>query len=261
VRTLRRTNPQNGTSDHVQIITSTALPIQAILQGFHGTFVMNIISSNKAYALFPHSTFISQNGVVLRKQDDVFQEIVQKYKKRNYCLSELRPKDPRRWTREIVDFRRPADCRTWTISFDGAGVECPKTPDFVLEHSGFGFRSCNKGPSCCTYRIRASKFSDHMFQHSYTIPDALWFFNAIKGKLERLERSHFIEARERLHLADYDDSIYDGTSPWEWFWESVMLETMPPDKYFDDEIPKWYAEWEQQTPPSARISMAPPDDE
>ena len=61
-----------------------------------------------------------------------------------------------------------------------------------------------------------------------------------------------------MRLEDYDDMIRSDELLLDL--EFAKLPIKSPKRYVDDEIPKWYAEGEQQTPRSARISMAPPDD-
>ena len=218
--------------------------------------MINFLTWNKAYAVFPQSTFINRNGVALRRLDEFFQSHAEKYKKRNYRISGLRSPDSRRSTSEIAEIRRPGDRLTWRIPFDTTGIEAPKTPDYVLEHSAFGFEQtkCDTDDFTLPYSITALTFEACVLRYRYTLPNCPDFFDSIQAKMDRLTfeelqklpktlrpRSYLRMIRNPWKLHRYRDGLFDrGTSRL---------------TCYDEKIPAWYAEWERKTPRTARISM------
>ncbi|KAL8691236.1 MAG: hypothetical protein Q9218_003494 [Villophora microphyllina] len=258
VRTFERSN-SDGTTAKAQIITSHYPPLQAILRGFHGTHVINILTWNKAYALFPNTTFIIREGVALKKQDEVFQPFVEKYEKRNYRLTEMQKHDPRRSMSEIVEIRRPGDRLTWSIPFDTTGMEAPNTPAYVLEHSAFGFdNSRYRSPDTCSYNIEVWSFEACILRYRYTQPNLDGPFRDIQRELDRLkvEKLQRLPADRQPPNRQFMMPDLDGGDLGRWRQE-LLDNDVPGLKYYDDQMPRWYAEWEQRVPPSARISMAP----
>ncbi|KAL9583902.1 MAG: hypothetical protein Q9212_002430 [Teloschistes hypoglaucus] len=235
--------------------------------GAEDTLVMNILTWDKAYALFPNSTFFTRKGVVLKKRDDVLQRFADKYEGRDYRLTEMERYDKRRNTAEIAEIRRPGDRLTWSIPFDTAGIGPPKTPTFVLEHSAFGFeRRASPPRECCTYAIIASPFESCVLRYQFTRPrhvdsnDAATFFAKMQAKLDDLTvqelgrlpvdlrpPSDTLMRQERADLGRFREELFDND--------------IPRLSCHDDQIPQWYADWERMVHPSGRICMAPPDAE
>ncbi|PPR06495.1 hypothetical protein CVT24_002576 [Panaeolus cyanescens] len=82
-----RTYKRNGAS--IQLILCSACPFEAILH-FHSTVVMNVLSFNKAYSLYPSYTFGRQSGIVNRV---AFIETgcIWKYEERGWSFYDSRP--------------------------------------------------------------------------------------------------------------------------------------------------------------------------
>jgi hypothetical protein len=84
----------------IQIVSTRLLPIRAILGGFYTTAVVNIISWNIAYSIFPDATFLeSCKTYSLSWQPQAYADHLAKYEKRGWPLYEailngdLRPPD------------------------------------------------------------------------------------------------------------------------------------------------------------------------
>ena len=108
-------------------------PIQAILSGFHNTVVINVIFWSKAYALFPYSTFICRDGLLLKKRNEYFQNQLEKYQQRGWATEESAPVDDKERRREFARIRRVGDRLSFIVPFDTSGIAPPRVPDAVLE--------------------------------------------------------------------------------------------------------------------------------
>lgn len=86
-------------------------PVEAILTGFYGSAVMNIITWNRAYSLFPRTTFFRREMCVFRLVDSREEGQLAKYERRGWKECNLHPEG------EIMDARRVGDSRTWVIRF------------------------------------------------------------------------------------------------------------------------------------------------
>jgi len=138
--------------------------------------VVNIITWDKAYALFPLPTFIHRKTYVLKPLNDYFGALLLKYSQQGWNgLGTL-------WPEEVTYFhpfqaeRSIGDKLTWTIAFDTQGVRCPSIPDSVIEYSFFSIaESLNPDPSTrltTHYDISAQEFSACTLRHPYTYPGA-----------------------------------------------------------------------------------------
>ncbi|KAI5816259.1 hypothetical protein BZA77DRAFT_61520 [Pyronema omphalodes] len=117
----------------VQIISTTGLPLQCVLR-FHSTVVQNVITWNKAYALFPTATFIDRVTLVTAPKREQEQKALDKYQARGWSVVEYPGAS-------FHKDRYVRDSYTWMIPFDTEGVTKPEKPDYVIEISGFSLES------------------------------------------------------------------------------------------------------------------------
>ena len=128
--------------------------------------MLNFLTWSKAYAVFPLSTFIHRHGVALGDLDEFFQSHAEKYRNRNYPISELRSQDPRRSTSELAEIRRLGDRLTWKIPFDTTDIEPPWKHDYVLENSSFRFQHKDSSTSSTPLRLMYTlTFKPYVPQH------------------------------------------------------------------------------------------------
>ncbi|KAL8893571.1 MAG: hypothetical protein Q9192_005134 [Flavoplaca navasiana] len=142
-RPIPGSEPEQVTEVHV--IATSNNPINAILEGFYSTIVLNFITWNKAYTLCPLTTFIQKRGYLLHESDDYLASLVDKYTQRGWNIqSTMRPED-QKVNHSVKAHRRVGDQFTWKIPFDVRNVKCSKTPDAVLERVFFRFRRTSRG--------------------------------------------------------------------------------------------------------------------
>ena len=83
VFTLIRPDTPLVAAKKIQIVTSQTVPLHCIL-GFHSTTVMNFITWNKAYSLYPWTTFALRIGVVTKNTTDPVIRCLEKYSERGW---------------------------------------------------------------------------------------------------------------------------------------------------------------------------------
>ena len=134
------------TETKIQIITTTKIPIKSILRGFYSTIIVNVMSWNKVYSVFPLSTPIQHKGYQLKPIDDHHAPLVNKYSRRGWDMQEIMWPEEKRINHPVRKYRRLGDRFTWTIPVDSKKVEWSKTPDYVLEYASFRMVSNHEYP-------------------------------------------------------------------------------------------------------------------
>lgn len=121
-------------------LISVDVPIHRILEHTVTSALFAFISWNKAYALFPWTTFIDREAIPTRGQDD-WHKGVRAYLQRigiplrTYAMDKM----PAGGNPELlVTRRRVGDRLTWQLVLDTALLPTePSTPDYVVEHACF----------------------------------------------------------------------------------------------------------------------------
>ncbi len=148
-----------------------------ILTGFYMTAVLNVISWNKAYAVFAKETFIDRKTYMLQPLlDEYFGELLRKYNRRGWQHEEILSDEDDHETTSIYSMRRLGDKFTWVVPLSIDGVQKPSRPDFVLEHTTFTMDAGH--PSSTSYQISAIKFEHVALQYRYVIPQSRTFHKA-----------------------------------------------------------------------------------
>ncbi|KDR77631.1 hypothetical protein GALMADRAFT_119757 [Galerina marginata CBS 339.88] len=100
----------------VQLITSFHSPMEVILN-FHSTCVMNVITHDMAYSLYPHATFEERRSLIISTEGSKQDHARAKYAKRGWSLIERPSLDETK--RPVSDFatglRYVGDSRCWKI--------------------------------------------------------------------------------------------------------------------------------------------------
>ncbi|TFK63309.1 hypothetical protein BDN72DRAFT_803392 [Pluteus cervinus] len=160
----------------IQLILTYNSPLELIL-AFHSTCVMNIITHDTAYALFPYATFEQKVTLVIEKSRD--ERCLEKYRTRGWKVLNQVPQaeayDPR------SDFYAPSrvegigavryvgDKRCWTIPLSPEmGTEKPEFTKYLnswqLIHSAY---TSNRGYP--TSDVKFKILRSRMLENSYTV--------------------------------------------------------------------------------------------
>ncbi|KAL8784342.1 MAG: hypothetical protein Q9195_009087 [Heterodermia aff. obscurata] len=258
VRTLVRTR-DDSTKAQIQIIHTVDTPLLTILKSFYTTVVVNIISWNKAYSVFPQPSFLYHKTFLLRRMTDYFGNLLSKYGKRGWMVQGTLWPEEEASNKSMVGPRRIGDKWTWIIPLDQSGISSPDKPDSVLDFSTFElFKSEFVSPNPGYYTMEAILFKSLVLEYDYVSsvnfdkPGAFW----TQFAAPRLERLSMIElckipsASRPTRIQDAIDQVWnraDETDPD----DPVRLYNLNFDigdielPSYDHEIPGWYAEWER----------------
>lgn len=234
----------------VRIGITRVAPIVAIINlQRYSTISLNIISWNKAYAIFPKSSFISYRGFLAHALD---LNLKDEYSRHGWTVQDVQWAEDERRDKSFGLTRRVGDKHTWTIPFDTTKVSYSPIPDFVLEHAVFSIEKHKLNHSgrfhYYRYKIWTGHRSTAILRYSYAIPRT----SDTRGRIcwrsfltERLGRLAPIEM-SKLALADRPTNfaqILNGQVP---HWKIDPNTFTKPDNwiYWDDEIPGWYKVWE-----------------
>ncbi|KAH9948728.1 hypothetical protein B0H21DRAFT_210856 [Amylocystis lapponica] len=114
----------------VQLIIASHTPMEIILC-FHSTCVMNIISYEKAYALYPRATFEGRRALVCATDGPRQEPAIEKYGTRGWEMVRELPEVERNAHNRDFRFgpRWISDSESWVIALDMAGVVPPPPPN------------------------------------------------------------------------------------------------------------------------------------
>jgi len=133
VTTFTRANDE-GDEVKVQLIVTKAPPIEMILTSFYMTAVVNIISWDCAYSIFPDITFIKRKAYQLKAMTVYYSNLCEKYYRRGWLCLQVPRDDDRKWTLSLQTYgsRRVGDSKCWKMDLDTADVESG-SPSSLLE--------------------------------------------------------------------------------------------------------------------------------
>lgn len=157
----------------VQIIATQVIPMKAILRGVYSTALMNVITWNKAYCLFPKTTFLGEETYpLIGQQKERYVPLHAKLESRGWPWTTQSPfwEHGRSWT-ETKDcwlgtreargdtsywWRRIGDKRSWVIPLATDGINTLEIPDSVIDFSEFRLKSVyfwDPPRRICYYRV------------------------------------------------------------------------------------------------------------
>lgn len=226
------------------------LPVQAILRGFYTTAVINIITWNKAYAIFPDCTFLERKTYMLKPLDDFFGTQLVKYSGRGWTTLETQwEEDKKPWHSLQPHTRRVGDSKTWKITLDTTAIRNPQTPDSVIEYSRFGIFKSRSQPGTPIfenrefYTINAAVFEACVlrYQYTYSPADDFWLFH-IGSRLDSLTKIEIMKLEPEKRPAAFRPPHGDVT----FFQHNGSFNKPPTWVYYDGFIPRWYRYWEEK---------------
>lgn len=132
-----------------------------------------IISWNKAYALFALPTFIHHKTYLLSRLSACSSANVASYSHRGWKPQDVLWYEEEISGRTINRGRRMGDRFTCTMALPTRGFSCrPRTPDFVLEYSHFRLHEEeDKATSLRYYKVQAHSLKAPVLKHQFTHDD------------------------------------------------------------------------------------------
>ncbi|KAJ9501151.1 hypothetical protein H2202_003709 [Exophiala xenobiotica] len=261
-RTYKRPKSLDRTQAKIQLIVTKHMPIQAILANFYTTAVVNIVTWNKAYSLFPKETLLEKKTFMLKLMDDYFETLLRKYVRRGWDLEEIVRREDYTPSSSIQPVRRLGDRFTWTVRLPMESLEQSKHPDFVLEHSTFALEKRQDLFGRDGYFLRAEPFEHIALEHRFVVapnPQPL----DLASNYPKWTR--FLA--DRLHKrAEYGLLAIEPDERPEWYTLPQTPEYGEVEKFFidlllndfalirdfkrppswrtcDEDVPKWYQQW------------------
>ncbi|KPI41620.1 uncharacterized protein AB675_9044 [Cyphellophora attinorum] len=239
----------------VQIIATQYQPINAILTGFYMTAVLNIISWNKAYCIFPYETMVQRKTFMLKECNEYFEGLLFKYSRRGFVNEDIVPPGDHLPASSLQGIRRIGDSRTLTVELPKDGVH-PKSvaSDVALEYSGFDFepvRVLTDDPidePTCHYRIMTRRFVHISLRQEYSFPTACELQELLGGRLHKSAKMSLL-SMPPADRPKWFGGAYGRTSI-DHYWRGHSAKKPPHGfkrphewRYRDADVPHWYQLW------------------
>jgi hypothetical protein len=235
-------------------------PLKAILDNSYMTAAANIISWDKAYAMFAKETFIEKKTYMLEGMSLQLVRQLRMYKKRGWLLEDELDEYDYESTTSLRHIRKVGDRFTWALSFPTTGVERSTQPDFVLEHATFGMtffvETSGLRYSCiriCAHRHVALKHTFFSFHESSRV----WV------DAQRRLRRYAILGLSAIEASDCPDWFKWKSTPasdiYKFHHADAIVEVQKQADWrtFDEELAKWIDRWFQEN--QAEVLVPPPE--
>lgn len=229
----------------INLIRTPTTPLQSVLIASFTSLAVNFIAWNKAYSLFPLSTFVHHDAYLFGDTDldDSFPKelTLSRYVKQGWNFEHTS------WPEaKIAEGRypvRPLRCVTgrlsWVIPFDTKDIATSQTPDYVTDYSTFDVGPGKNFDELRTYIVSAPVIESSVLKHSWICGSFGWscFLKRILDYTVLAELHKLPEDARPLNfewMVQEPDGIHrrmDAESSESW-------------TYYDDQIPGWYKEWQ-----------------
>ncbi|QDS77712.1 hypothetical protein FKW77_004048 [Venturia effusa] len=249
IKTFVRSPSDTDLYRKVQVISTSSIPIKSIICGFYTTALLNFITWNKAYSIFPVPTFRHYKTYPLVRIDEYHETLFTKMHNRGWKTQPLRIDKktddrpdpcPGFISSKAPGHRRIGDSRSWKMDLPIEGMAYPKPtmPDSVLEYSEMTIRYGRDRYSqfdtlVSFYAITAPTFESPVLKYAYTYGA---FMLELSGRLTDLTRCELsklpAEKRPERRTTDIRRDYLDWV-PSTW---------TPPSSwtYYDEDLPAWY---------------------
>lgn len=194
-------------------------PLSAIIEGFHSTTVVNLLTATEAISVFPLTTFIRRKNYMLQYHFEQYYGLVSKYLARGYILAEVLPRERKKLSNiPIRKARSLTDRRSWRIVYgaDGISRHPGSTHAAIGDEGWFTMRECPKklwinGPN----EDRALPYSTSSLSHYYLTK---WHAGRddrrLRESIASLPAAHplhyDVSSVQRLEFCDCPYGLYGG---------------------------------------------------
>ena len=235
--------------DQIQIIATKYIPVKAVLEVFYTTAVVNIITWNNAYSLFPLSTFVRYKVHLLVELREHYSSCVRKYSARGWQIQQSMCTEEEHDNRPLEEYRRVGDRYTWKIPLDILRVQWSKVPDFVIEYASFSVEAVRKYgfferhmEKDTIYNLKALPFDAHCLRYRYIHgqapqhnPRVQWWLCFLRKRCDWLTTFEIDKLKPQDRPAFNLRRVLNL--------EAKHVENPDYWVYRDSEIPRWYKEW------------------
>ncbi|KAG8527294.1 uncharacterized protein KY384_008038 [Bacidia gigantensis] len=238
------------TESEIRVVGTPDHPLRTILDLSHSTVVVNFITWNKAYAIFPLPTFCQHRGYLLQQLDDWERPLVQEYSRRGWTIEEMMWPEDHCKNHPLRPQRRTGDQQSWIIPFNAFNVKLSSTPDYHIDHGFFQIKHTHihqpydgefkRDEQNFWYSIEAVTIQPPILRHPLVIgTDSLFQYIFTRGRV--LTHTEMLKLSPDHRPEHYEQRL---AKPEEWWHEPFYK----PDywQYYDDRVPKWIAMWEEE---------------
>ena len=214
------------------------------------TTVINVITWNNAYAIFPYSTFVCHKGYLLTNSAEYLDPLMKKYEERGWDLQFILGSETEMARYSTQSTRRVGDCYTWTIPFDTRGIKRSRTPDSVIEYSVFYIDYVSRPPSTLSAHceIAASGFDTPALRYQYSCETfsatGRDWMTTLENRTDLWVLLEVLKLEPNARPPSFRHLISPDTDR-TWVRELLVNFKQPPSWTFcDDFVPQWYKAWE-----------------
>ncbi|KAK6519227.1 hypothetical protein TWF281_003063 [Arthrobotrys megalospora] len=242
----------------VEIRVCSNSPLGAFLAAVNTTHLLNLVTSHKAYALFPKSAFMHKISFITRDLNtDSVQHSLLRYSQYDYDFQPvIWNSSPLPYTQEITSPRRVGDKFTWIIDFDNEGIPPPTVPQHVVESTCFRlsvtpdpniFMSRQPNYTNSRYRLSCSGFYSSVLRYHYTFGCSAWraYIGARVDALTKIEL-YKLPAKDRVGL--------DLTIKKDFYKLEGRFQKPARWKYYDHLVREWWDDWVKDNDANFRAS-------
>jgi hypothetical protein len=210
--------------------------------------MVNVISWNSGYALFPDQNFIRRTAYSSNGGENTNYKVDGKtgHLKKKY------ERQKRKGIRNLNSLqlngrRRVGDSYTWSIALDITGVKAGQ-PTSILQHSFFKVEQygCSKSFHSGDYHVKIETFKSPVLRYEYTTSwkdyDPRGFWSLAKEKLAELTSAELskIPEDERPAFLGANRPTYERACQLNW-------------TFYDDQVPIWYEQYLKEEEERVRI--------
>ena len=252
---------REGDDTKIQIVTTKSDPLLCILAGFYSTVVIHFFSWQKAYSIFPRTTFIDRRCYMLKEIDQFHAPRLAKYSRRGWQLQDVawagEPRVP-----ALEGTRRVGDHHSWVIPLNIEGVEQTGKPDHVFAFANFHVEKYannkwgGRGPTY--YNITAKGFKALVLRYRYIYASQSWM-DFLGTRMDSLTTMELLKLDPNERPSWFTDAIQFPIAHYCAPYIRRPWPTPKSWKFYDEEVPKWYRQWQalQAVRPNDPLNQAP----
>ena len=228
----------------IKLHSSYAIPLQYMFENAFTTSLVNIISWNKAYSIFPLPTHLQHKTYLLTGINDDVGAVLSEQSQRGWDVQDVLWQDEELCRHPIQSQRFVGDEFTWSIPFDTDDMELSLTPDSVLQYSQFGLEQNTQlvqHAESYHYRISSTIYGACTLRYKYTHSgfERNFWDEFVRDRMNRLTRLQLYQMKpedrppgafDRRDFSVHEDAF---EKPRNW-------------KYYDDKVPEWYVVWKKE---------------
>lgn len=233
-------------SKTIRIRRTIGPPIYTLLDSSYTTAIINIITWNKAYCVFPRQTIVQHKLFPFKHLNDDFGSALNLYSQQGWTTRDIIwPQLATNLVRKMEGTRRIGDSSSLIIPLDTSSIPRALAPDSVTEYAHFEIIiECKTA----TPSLRLRNQILHMEVHRVTSPALRYVYTAsdpwrsyVRERLQRWVRVELCKIKPANRPQQFANIIParpklpdDFELPQTW-------------DYADDQMPIWFQEWENGT--------------